>query len=753
MPDAPSTSPRYDLSRLSQFPELTSDVMRVAYREACMARMHVERVVQECLKGIVKFAIWGPGEEIHGTATALAAQTELGFDKFAICGHYRSASLLGLWARLQGYEDFHLDHMRQQLSRSTDPWSGGRQMTAHFNDMRFGILPVQSALGMQVSKSVGYAYGNQLKGQTDSVTMAVVGDGTCAEGDLHEGMTGASILGLPWLLVVTDNNIAISVTPEDGRGIQDFEAYAKAFGFAYFTCDGNDFLEVYETNKKAMAYCRDNQKPALLWVRNLSRLNDHSSAADVTFKFDQHDPLLDFGQALVEQGVLQDGDVVRRKDGQSKDYFLRHDLGTVATEADEYIVGTMTQAESEPEPTYESIFEHIRDPFPVSVEPPVEGRNTVISINGAMRAALGAILKDNPMTWVYGQDVGAKGGVMQATRGLFDQFPGQVKDAPINEPLILGAATGFALHEGSTALPEIQFSDYSLNTLHWLVYLGNLLWTSGGTIHANVIVRLPTEPLHGGAVYHSMCMEGLYGSIPGLTICAPTTSRDIYGMLRSAAEFTGPVVFFESKGLYRMTLGDAFPGEPTDKTEVAKLKRAIAFEGHAPDIPDDFRVPLGKAAVRREGTDLSIVTWGRCTLFVQTAIETLSAAGIDVEMIDLRTIVPPDLETVMASVAKTRRLLVVHEDRVFASLGRELQGSVIEAMAGEPLATRVLGQDAVPGIPQNARLEEQLVVSPEKIIKAAHEVMALPLGAGGVAAPSPAAAPAVLWTPNRNFVA
>jgi 2-oxoisovalerate dehydrogenase E1 component len=225
-------------------------------------------------------------------------------------------------------------------------------------------------------------------------------------------------------------------------------------------------------------------------------------------------------------------------------------------------------------------------------------------------------------------------------------------------------------------------------------------------------------------------------------------------MLRSAAEYTGPVVFFESKGLYRMTLGDAFPGEPTDKTEVAKLKRAIAFEGHAPDIPDDFRVPLGKAAVRREGTDLTIVTWGRCTLFVQSAIETLSAEGIDVEMIDLRTIVPPDLDTVMASVGKTRRMLVVHEDRVFASLGRELQGSVVEAMAGQPVATRVLGQDPVPGIPQNAHLEEKIVVSPEKVVKAARETMALPLGAGtAVAAPAPAASPTVLWTPNRNFVA
>ncbi len=754
MPDAPSTQPRYDLSRLSEHPELTPDALRLAYREACLARMHVERVVQECLKGIVKFAIWGPGEEIHGTATALAARATVETEKFAICGHYRSASLLGLWTRMQDYDDFYLDHMRQQLSRATDPWSGGRQMTAHFNDVRFGVLPVQSALGMQVSKSVGYAYGNRLRGITDGVVMSVVGDGTCAEGDLHEGMTGASILELPWLLVVTDNNIAISVSPEDGRGITDFEAYAKAFGFAYFTCDGNDFLDVYATNKRALEYCKTQQKPALLWVRNLSRLNDHSSAADVTFKFDQYDPLLDFGEALVQQGILQPGDIVRRKEGQSKDYFLRHELGAIGTEADNYIVGTMEQAESEPEPTYESAFEDIRDPYPVASEPESTGRNTIISINGAMRAALGAILKDNPMTWVYGQDVGEKGGVMQATRGLFSQFPGQVRDAPINEPLILGTAVGFALHEGSTALPEIQFSDYSLNTLHWLVYLGNLLWTSGGTIHANVIVRLPVEPLHGGAVYHSMCMEGLYGSIPGLTICAPTTSRDVYGLLRSAADYTGPVVFFESKGLYRMTLGDAFPGEPTDKAEVAKLKRAIAFEGHAPDIPDDFRVPLGKAAIRRPGSDLTIVTWGRCTLYCQSAVAELADEGVDVELIDLRTIVPPDLDTVLGSVRKTRRLLVVHEDRVFASLGRELQGATIEALAGEPLATRVLGQDAVPGIPQNAHLEEMLVVSPQKVYAAAKEVLQLSLGASG-SAPAAAApsSPAVLWTPNRHFVA
>lgn len=752
MPDASSPGrPKYDLGRLSEFPALTPDLLRLAYREACLARLHVERVVQECLKGAVKFAIWGPGEEIHGTAAALALHQVVDPEAFAIAGHYRSASLLAMWSRLRGYEDFHLDHMRQQLSRATDPWSGGRQMTAHFNDLARNTLPVQSALGMQISKSIGYAHGLRHKGHDHAVVKCIIGDGTCAEGDLHEGMTGASILELPWLLTITDNNIAISVKPEDGRGLRDFEAYAKAFGFAYFTCDGNDFLDVFATTRAAAIYCRDQQRPALLWVRNLSRLNDHSSAADVTFKFNEYDPLIDFGQALVDRGILAPEDIVRRRDGESKDYYARHELGRIATEADAYIVETMEISTSEPEPSYERCFENIRDPFPEVAEPPRTGRRTIISINGAVRAAMGAILRHNPMTWIYGQDVGAKGGVMQATRGLHRDFPGQVRDAPINEPFILGSALGFALHPGATALPEIQFSDYSLNTLHWLVHLGNLLWTSDSTVRANVIVRLPVEPLHGGAVYHSMCMEGFYGAIPGLTIVAPSTSRDMYGLLRTAAEYSGPVLFFESKGLYRMTLGDAFPGEPTDPEEVRKLKRAIAFEGHAPPLPDDFRVPLGRAARLREGSDLTVVTWGRCTLFCQEAAHRLAAEdGVSIDLLDMRTVVPPDLPAVFESVGRTGRLLVVHEDRVFASLGRELQGAVHEHFGESHIATRVLGQDAVPGIPQSVTLEDRLVVSPNKVMAAARAVLGTQLRStgGGVAAP-----PQVLWTPNRNFVA
>jgi 2-oxoisovalerate dehydrogenase E1 component len=553
--------------------------------------------------------------------------------------------------------------------------------------------------------------------------------------------------------MVTDNDIAISVTPKDGRGLKDLRSYARAFEFEFFEVDGNDFVATYETTREAARFCTAQQRPAMMWVRNLSRLNDHSSAADFGFKFDQYDPLIDLGEALVRRGILAPEDIIRRNARTTgSDYFHRHELGGLSKEADDYIVETMTITQGEPEPSAATIFEHTRDAYPESVEPPAEGRPTCISINGAVRSALGAILRDNEMSWLYGQDVARKGGVMQATRSLWECFPDQVRDAPINEPLIMGAAFGFALHPGATAIPEIQFSDYSLNTFHWLVLMGNQLWCTNGTSRVNVIVRLPVEPLHGGAVYHSMCMEGFYGAIPGLTIIAPTTSRDMYGLLRSAADYTGPVVVFESKGLYRMPLGDAFPGEPTDAKEIAALKRAIGFQGHVPELPDDFRVPLGKAAIRRAGDDITIVTWGRCTLFCAEAVTRLAGEGVSCELIDLRTIVPPDMETVLASVGKTGRLLVVHEDRVFSSIGRELQGAAHEAFAGEHVVTRVLGQEPTPGIPQNVNLEHVIAVSPDKVYAAARELLDVQKQGGARASSAGSSRAQILWTPNRNFV-
>ena len=195
-------------------PELSAEELRLAYKVAVRSRSAEEHIVRLVSRGEVKFAIWGPGEEVHGTAAALAFHKACGGDRFAFVPHYRSGSMCSMWSQLQGYHDFTLDMLRQQFSRDTDPFSGGRQMVYHLHKVDIGILPVQSPVGMQLGKAAGYARGWQVKGIDDAVAMAVIGDGSTAEGDMHDAMNAASVWNLPVIYLVTDNAIAISTTPD-----------------------------------------------------------------------------------------------------------------------------------------------------------------------------------------------------------------------------------------------------------------------------------------------------------------------------------------------------------------------------------------------------------------------------------------------------------------------------------------------------------------------------------------------------------
>jgi pyruvate/2-oxoglutarate/acetoin dehydrogenase E1 component len=321
---------------------------------------------------------------------------------------------------------------------------------------------------------------------------------------------------------------------------------------------------------------------------------------------------------------------------------------------------------------------------------------------------------------LWGEDVGRLGGVMTATAGLKKKFPDRIIDAPLNEPLIVGLGAGAGLHEDVVSLPEIQFGDYSLNCLHWLVHMGNLYWCTNGRSNFATIVRMPVDPFGGGAVYHSMSVDGYFTPIPGLTIVMPSTSFDVYGLLMAAARYRGPVVFLEPKWMYRQTLGPAFPGEPTDDEGRLALKKA-QMRAEVPEIDPGLAVPLGKAAIRRAGTDVTLVAWGRAVWTGMQAAEELDRQGISVEVIDLRTLVPPDMETVYASLRKTGRLLVAAEDRSFAGFVRQIQGDCVEAFPGLP--SRALGQKYVPGIAQNLALEEATVLTHHDIVAGAHAVL------------------------------
>lgn len=718
--------------------EPTAEELRHAYRIAVRSRTTEEYIVRLVSRGEVKFAIWGPGEEIHGVATAMALAKVLGPENFGFVPHYRSAALVAMWLDQHGHPDFALDLMRQQFSKDTDTMSRGRQMVNHLHYPDLGVLPVQSPVGMQLGKAAGYAMGFKVKGRADGVAMAIVGDGTTAEGDLHDAMNAASVWKLPLIVMITDNNIAISTKPHEGHGIKDFAAYAKAFGLEHFECDGSDFWDCYRTMHAVAGHVKDNQSGVILYVRNLPRLNGHSSAADVTFDLSQPDPLLAFGQELVQRGVLESEDIVRRKDqSEGRDYFAHHEPGRVMEEEIERVREIIKQVRAEPEPGPEVIFEHIYAPFPEVEEPAREGE-TNVTYAGAIRSALDRIIADRGGV-LWGQDVARLGGVMTATAGLKARHPDRVIDAPLNEPLIVGTATGAGLHDGLVALPEIQFGDYSLNAFHWLVYLGNLRWSSNGRARSHLVLRMPVDPFGGGAIYHSMSLDGYFAAIPGLVLAMPSTSLDAYGMLLTAAEYEGPVVMLEPKFAYRLSLGPRIPGEPLEQEGIDAMRKAI-MRGDVPEFDPDVRVPFSKAAVRRSGDDLTIVAWGRAVGTSLEAAETLAGEGVQAEVIDLRTLVPPDFETVNESLARTRRLVVAAEDRPFAGFVRAVQGAAVERFPGIP--TRAVGQKNVPGIGQSPALEKATVLTSGDVVDAARQVLETEIVGGGAG---------WSWVPRRFY--
>lgn len=702
----------------SQKIQPTADELRLAYQVAARSRATEEYIVRLVNKGEVKFAIWGPGEEVHGAATALALSRLVTPERFGIVPHYRSGCLCSMWCELNDYNDFTLDVLRQQFSKQTDKISSGRQMVYHLNFPELGILPVQSPVGMQLGKAAGYAMGYRYKGIDNGLAMAVIGDGTAAEGDLHDAMHAGSVWQLPFMVLVTDNQKAISTVPEEGRGIRDFKGYAESFGFRHFECDGRDFWDTYETTYEAAKYITEEQRPVLMHAHHLPRFNGHSSAADVTFDLSQDDPLIAFGDALVEQGILEADDTLQRIQGEGRDFFAHHRPGIVMDKEIEFVRETISQVRAEPDPPTDSIFDHIYPPFPEVTENHGDG-TTVITYAGAIRAAIDNIISNHGGI-LWGQDVGELGGVMTATAGLKARHPSNVLNTPLNEPMAVGTGCGISLHEGITSMPEIQFGDYSLNCLHWFVHMGNLYWSTTGQTTYSTIVRMPSDPFGGGAMYHSMSLDGYFSGIPGLVLLMPCTSFDVYGLLLSAAEYGGPVVVLEPKWMYRMALGPAFPGEPTDKGDVQKLKKSIT-RGEIPEIDPGVRVPIGVAATRRSGDDVTIVAWGRAVWTAMRAAEELETQGVSAEVIDLRTLVPPDMDAVRASVTRTGRLVVAAEDRPFAGFVRSIQGAIVDTMPGIP--TRGIGQKNVPGIAQSEILEEATVLTDKDIVAAAHDVM------------------------------
>lgn len=738
----------------SRAPEQPSGIarerLRQIYVQALRMRLCLDEKIDMKLKGqheIGGFYIGGMGEEVHGYATAHAVWDTMGLpvgqpaaDRLAIFGHYRSDALVDGVLRLSGYDDFVLDQLRQQAARATCPNAGGRQMVMHVSMVDYGIQPNQSALGMQLGKAAGYAMGWRLKGvERGALAVAVLGDGTMGCSDFHEALSAAGLWDLPVLFVITDNSIAISTPPSHGRPIVDVRSFVRGYGISYFAADDESFSATYDAVAAGAGHVLRSGTPAVVYSK-VTRFRGHSSSNLKDFDPEALDPVVELGRWLVDEGLITEDEALRPRSpwpNSRTRYLANYEENPLADGIRAELRAMRDSVFSEPKPSPESIFEFAMAPLPQVSEPlsPWDGPKSELTMAQAIRAALDSILEGGKAA-IWGEDVGATlGGVFGCTRFLPEKYPGRVLNTPINEPLIAGTAVGAALHGDLAILPEIQFADYSLNTLHWLFHAAHLRWATRGQVSPNVTFRMPSDPTLTGAIYHSMSVESYYAHLPSVVICMPTCAFDAYGLLRTAAMHRGPVIFLEPKDLYRVR------HDPARPTPDALLQAGPRLPGEVPCGDEDgiptvrpFEVPFGKARHVLEGGDCTVVAWGVAFHKAVVAARALAArapsasepARVRVDLFDLRTLVPYDREAISRSVARTGRLVVATEDRAFSSLARQIQADMAEAHPG--LVSRIASMEEVPSPGMAPTLFRATVLSPEKVVGAVDATMRQPQG-------------------------
>jgi 2-oxoisovalerate dehydrogenase E1 component len=668
---------------------LTHEQILNAYRTMITSRMVEDKcsILLRQSKGGT-FQISGPGHEAALTAAALVMRP--GKD-WSIC-HYRDLTyVLGLGVTT---EEIFVGFM----AREGDPASGSRQMPAHFGHKKWRIISKSSCVGTQWLQAGGRAYGIKLEGENEVVYVSS-GDGTCAQGEFHEGLNWATTHKLPVLFHVEDNNYAIS-TFKDQERAQPIEEMVKGYAnLAIFAPDGCSLFDSYEAFKKAHDWCRKGKGPALV-VSKVVRLWGHSSSDNRKLYMtdeqiaseSKRDPNTLLRQWIIENGLAEDDELVALEEQ------VKNEIDEAADRADN---------QPHPDPTtaarhvvYEGDDNLLNGKAPAPKAPKSTGERVPLieAINHALHEEFAR--DDKLVCW--GQDVqDGKGGVFGATKGLSTKFGiERVFNSPLAEATIIGTGLGYSYKPGCKAVVEIQFGDYIFPAMMQLVNeVATARYRSNNNWPAPMVIRVPVGGYIQGAMYHSQCIEGVFAARPGLRIAMPSNAADAKGLLKAAIRGHDPVLFMECKNLYRQ-------------------ERAKSEE---PD--SEYVLPFGHGRVVREGSDVTLVTWGNTVMISEDAARSLEDEGIRVEVIDLRTILPWDKELVLRSLGKTNRCLVVHEDTLTMGFGAEINARIMEEafeMLDAPVK-RVAAQDSF--CPYAKPLENAVLPQKQNIMDAVSELV------------------------------
>ena len=617
------------------------------------------------------------------------------------------------------------EHFLQGAGAEEDTASRGRQMPVHFSEPALRIVSVSSPTGSQYLQAVGTAEAAHRAKRLpdlrpwieefddDEVVIVCGGDGTTSEGEFWEALNTACNLRLPVVFLIEDNEYAISVPVEVQTAGGSISDLVENFpNLAVFRCDGTDLIDSWDVSGEAIGYARSGEGPALLHAHTV-RLRSHSESDDdrsycptlERVERETRDPVLRARTLIVEAGIAEEEELDR----------LTEMLTAEISEDADRAVG---RPQPEPDTALRWLYSEEVDPTSARFDTERAGRSgSGETKQQTMVDLLNACLRDemarDPRVVCFGQDVAdasreealeevsGKGGVFKVTAGLQRTFGGdRVFNSPLAEANIVGRAYGMAVR-GLKPVVEIQFFDYIWPAMHQIRNeVATIRYRSGGAWSAPMVIRAPYGGyLKGGSIYHSQTGASIFAHTPGVRVVLPSTARDANGLLRTAIRCDDPVLFLEHKHLYRQVHNKgSYPGR-------------------------EFMIPFGKARVVRPGDDVTVVT---CGALVKRSLDAARIAWeadeIDVEVIDLRTISPLDMERVGESVRKTNRVIVAHEDPLSFGMGAEVASRIADQLFAwlDAPVRRVASLDV--WVAYAPRLEEAILPQARDVLAAVREV-------------------------------
>jgi 2-oxoisovalerate dehydrogenase E1 component len=605
---------------------LTDQELLHIYRELLLPRLIEEKMLVLLRQGRISKWFSGIGQEAISVGATLALQP----DEFILPMHRNLGMFTG-----RGMPVWQLV---AQFQGKITGFSQGRERSFHFGNRDYHLVGMISHLGPQLGIADGIALASKLK-EEKKVTLVISGDGGTSEGDFHESLNVAAVWDLPVIFTIENNGYGLSTPSNQQFRCEYISDKAKGYGMESVIVDGNNILEVYSTVKKLAESMRENPRPVLLECLTF-RMRGHEEASGTKYvpkelfeRWEKKDPVNNYERFLVNEGILDEATVQ-----------------SIRSEIKKHIAAEVERAFSEPEPEPDVIKE-TQEVYAPHVHIPVQSSKTDRELRfvDAVSEGLREAMRRHPDLVLMGQDIADYGGVFKVTEGFLEEFgSGRVRNTPLCESAIVGAALGLSI-KGMKAMMEMQFADFVTCGFNQIVNnLAKIHYRWGQ--HADVVVRMPTGAGVGAGPFHSQSNEAWFFHTPGLKLVYPAFPADAKGLLISSFEDPNPVLFFEHKALYRSVAGP---------------------------VPEGYyNLEIGKAAVLREGNTLSLITYG---FGVHWALEWMEKnPEYAIELIDLRTLLPWDRETVLNSVKKTGKAMILHEDTLTGGIGAEIAAVITE---------------------------------------------------------------------------